>query len=49
MQSVNSPQFLNITPSFLLSDCFAASLSPSLVIAIVPRMYASLRSHKRDF
>ena len=43
MHSVNGAQFLNITPFFLSSACFAES-SPDPVIVIVPlsSMYASL-------
>ena len=44
MQSANGAQFLNITPLFLSSACFAASSAPAPVIVIVPltRMYTSL-------
>ena len=50
MQSVNSAQFLNITPLFLSSDRSAASFAPAPVIFIVPltSMYASLSAHKLD-
>ena len=50
MQSVNGTQFSNITFLFLSLACFAASSSPSLLIAIVPltNMYASLQSDKCD-
>ena len=43
MYLVNGAQFLNITPLFLSYNCFAVSLSPASVIAIVPftSMYAS--------
>ena len=43
MHLVNGAQFLNITPLFLSSNRFAASLSHSPVIVIVPltSMYAS--------
>ena len=44
MHLVIGTQFLNITPFSLSSALFAASLSPSAVIVIVPltNMYASL-------
>ena len=47
MQSVNVPQFLNITPLFLTSNRFAV---PASVIVIVPltSMYASLKPAKLD-
>ena len=43
MHLVNEAQFLNITPLFLSSNRFAASLSPAPVIVIVPYtiMYVS--------
>ena len=44
MQSVNTVQFLNITPLFLLSPFRYAASAPIPVIAIFPfaSMYASL-------
>ena len=44
MQSVNGSQFLNITPLFLSSGCFAASLSyvPLIVIVALTSIYTSL-------
>ena len=50
MQSVNVPQFLNITPLFLTSNRFAASSVPASVIVIVPltSLYASLKPAKLD-
>ena len=43
MHSVNGAHFLNITPLFLSSNCFAASSSPAPVIIVVffTSMYAS--------
>ena len=50
MDLINGAQFLNITPLFLSSDCFAASSSPAPVIVIVPliSMYASGSSHRLE-
>ena len=50
MKSVNGTQFLYITPLFLSSARFPASLSPISLIVIVPltNMYASLQSYKFD-
>ena len=43
MYLVNGAQFLNITPLFFSSDCFAAAASPAPAIVIVPltSMYVS--------
>ena len=43
MHLANGAQFLNITPLFLSSNCFAASSSPAPVFVIVPftSMYVS--------
>ena len=43
MYLVNGAQFLNITPLFFSSDCFAAAASPAPAIVIVPltSMYLS--------
>ena len=51
MQSVNGPQFLNITHLFHSSNRFALSFALALLIVEVPltSIYASLQLHKRDF
>ena len=47
MQLVNGTQFLNITPLFVPSNCFASSLAPDPVIVIVPltTIYASMHHY----
>ena len=44
MPLVNGAQFLNVTPLFISSDCFAALSAPDPVIVTVPltSIYASL-------
>ena len=47
MQSVNVPQFLDITPLFLSANRFATLSAPAQLIVVVPltSMHSSLKSH----